>query len=225
MIHARDVWKRVSAADVTVEILRGVTLDIARGEMVGLLGPSGAGKTTLLNLIAGVDHPSSGEIIVNGQRLAGLDRRRLALFRRETVGMVFQSFHLLPNLTALENAALPMHLRGMPPKAVRDRARECLEWVGLAARAQHLPEQLSGGERQRIAMARAISGNPPLLLADEPTGNLDSETGRQTLELLTGLHARLGTTLLIVTHDPAVAASCHRILELRDGRLVADLAT
>jgi putative ABC transport system ATP-binding protein len=221
MIAVADVRKRYATGNGVLEILRGISFEVARGEVVGLLGPSGAGKTTLLNLIAGVDTPTSGEIVVNDRRLAGLDRRDLSLFRRETTGMVFQNFHLLPNLTAQENAALPFYLAGMAPARAQRRALENLEQVGLAARAHHFPDQLSGGERQRVAISRALALDPPVLLADEPTGSLDSETGGQILELLDELQRRLGVTMILVTHDPAVASRCHRILHLRDGRLVA----
>lgn len=219
MIRLREVSKRVQSGSAELEILRGISMEVAKGEMVCLLGPSGAGKTTLLNLIAGVDAPTSGEVIVNAQRLGDLSRRELAVFRRDTVGMVFQSYHLLPNLSALENSGLPLYLKGLAASKVRTRATASLERVGLAGRAHHLPEQLSGGERQRVAISRALVGDPPLLLADEPTGSLDSENGAQILELLAGLHERLGTTMLIVTHDAAVARFCSRTLVLRDGRI------
>jgi putative ABC transport system ATP-binding protein len=218
MIQATSVFKTVGGDSVKVEILCGVTLTVGRGEVVGLLGPSGAGKTTLLNLIAGVDTVSAGEIEVNGKLVTSLSRRALAIFRRETIGMVFQNFHLLPNLTAQENAALPLLLKGVTQREARRRALERLGQVGLAGRADYFPEQLSGGERQRVAISRALAVNPPVLLADEPTGSLDSETGDQILILLDRLHRELGTTMLLVTHDPAVASRCARVLHLRDGR-------
>jgi putative ABC transport system ATP-binding protein len=219
VILLRDVSKRLPAGDHEVEILRRVNGRVAKGEMVCLVGPSGAGKTTLLNLIAGVDQPSSGEVLVHGQALASLSRRDLAVFRRDTVGMVFQNYHLLPNLSALENASLPLYLKGLPAARARRLGLESLERVGLTHRVDHLPEQLSGGERQRVAISRALAVDPPLLLADEPTGSLDSENGAQILELLADLHARLGTTMLLVTHDAAVARFCSRTVHLRDGRL------
>jgi putative ABC transport system ATP-binding protein len=219
MIRVTDVFKRVATGGATVEILRGISLEVKRGEVVGLLGPSGAGKTTLLNLIAGIDTPSSGEIVVNGWRLADLERREMAIFRRDTVGMVFQNFHLLPNLTAQENAALPLYLKGIHPARARQDALERLEQAGLADRAEHFPDQLSGGERQRVAISRALALTPPVVLADEPTGSLDSETGDQILKLLDRLQRELGITMVVVTHDPAVAARCNRIIHLRDGRL------
>jgi putative ABC transport system ATP-binding protein len=220
MIRLTSVFKRLASGSAVLEILRGVSLHVERGEVLGLLGPSGAGKTTLLNLIAGVDTPSSGEIVVNGLRLADLNRRELAIFRRETIGMVFQNFHLLPNLTAQENAALPLYLKGVAPAQARHCAMERLEQVGLAGRAHHFPDQLSGGERQRVAISRALALHPPVLLADEPTGSLDSETGSQILGLLERLQRELGSTMVVVTHDPAVAAQCHRIVHLRDGRFL-----
>jgi putative ABC transport system ATP-binding protein len=219
VIRIADVSKRVALGSAALEILRGVSLVVKPAEVVGILGPSGAGKTTLLNLIAGVDNPSSGEIVVDGHRLSGMSRRELAVFRRETVGMIFQNFHLLPNLTAQENAALPLYLKGLAAGEAQRCALERLEQVGLASRAHHFPEQLSGGERQRVAISRALAASPPVLLADEPTGSLDTETGSQILELLAGLQRQLGTTVVIVTHDQAVAAWCHRIVRLRDGRL------
>jgi putative ABC transport system ATP-binding protein len=217
MIRVTNVFKTVGDGRAAVEILRGVTLAVERGEVVGLLGPSGAGKTTLLNLIAGVDTVSSGRIEVDGKLVTGLSRRALGIFRRETIGMVFQNFHLLPNLTARENAALPLLLKGVTQREARRCALERLEQVGLAGRADHFPEQLSGGERQRVAISRALAVNPPVLLADEPTGSLDSETGDQILILLDRLHRELGTTMLLVTHDPPVASRCARVLHLRDG--------
>jgi putative ABC transport system ATP-binding protein len=219
VILIADVSKRVTLGSTALEILRGVSLEVKPAEVVGILGPSGAGKTTLLNLIAGVDDPSSGEIVVGGHRLSGLSRHELAVFRRETIGMIFQNFHLLPNLTAQENAALPLYLKGLGSGEAQRIALERLDQVGLASRANHFPEQLSGGERQRVAISRALAASPPVLLADEPTGSLDSETGGQILELLDGLQRELGTTVVIVTHDQAVAAWCHRIVHLRDGRI------
>jgi putative ABC transport system ATP-binding protein len=216
VIRLDRVSKRGAAA---VEILREVTCHVERGEAAAIVGPSGAGKTTLLNLIGGVDAPTSGEIEVNGRRLAGLSRRQMAVFRRDNIGFVFQHYHLLPNLSLLENVSVPLLLQGMRADEAARRAAGWLEQVGLAERSRHLPEQLSGGERQRAAIARALTTNPPVLLADEPTGSLDSETGGRVLELLESLHRRLGMTMVIVTHDPAVSARCSRVLQLRDGRL------
>lgn len=205
-----------------VRALDGVNLEIEKGEMAALVGPSGSGKSTLLNLIGTLDRPTSGEIYIDGQKLSGLSDMELTLLRRDKIGFIFQFFNLLPSLTCLENAALPLHLRGWKRAKARERAEELLELVGLKHRLDHLPDELSGGERQRVAIARALSVYPPILLADEPTGNLDSKTGAEILDLIRDLHARLGATVLMVTHDAGVAASCERTITLRDGRLVGD---
>jgi putative ABC transport system ATP-binding protein len=205
-----------------VRALDGVSLHIARGEMAALVGPSGSGKSTLLNLIGTLDRPTSGEIYLDGQRLSELGDEELTLLRRDKIGFIFQFFHLLPSLTCLENVALPLHLRGWKRAQARSRAEELLELVGLKDRLDHLPDELSGGERQRVAIARALSVYPPILLADEPTGNLDTKTGAEILDLIRDLHARLGATVLMVTHDAGVAASCERTITLRDGRLAGD---
>jgi len=205
-----------------VRALDGVSLSIEKGEMVALVGPSGSGKSTLLNLIGTLDRPTSGEIWLDGQRLGGLSDDELTRIRRDKIGFIFQFFNLLPSLTCLENVALPLHLRGWKKAQAHGRAEELLELVGLKHRLDHLPDELSGGERQRVAIARALSVYPPVLLADEPTGNLDTKTGAEILELIRDLHARLGATVLMVTHDAGVAASCERIITLRDGRLAGD---
>lgn len=205
-----------------VTALSGIDLSIARGEMVSIVGPSGSGKSTLLNLIGGLDHPSSGDVLVDGQALAGLGDDALTLVRRDRIGFIFQFFNLLPSLSCLENVALPLHLRGWPRRKAVERARELLQLVQLGARLDHLPEELSGGERQRTAIARALSIYPPVLLADEPTGNLDTQTGAEILRLIRDLHERLGATILIVTHDMSVARSCPRTITICDGRLVGD---
>jgi len=207
-----------------VRALDGINLHIERGEMVALVGPSGSGKSTLLNLIGTLDRPTSGEIYLDGQRLSTLSDDELTLLRRDKIGFIFQFFNLLPSLTCLENVALPLHLRGWKKSQARERAEELLGLVGLKHRLEHLPDELSGGERQRVAIARALSVYPPILLADEPTGNLDTKTGAEILELIRDLHERLGATVLMVTHDPGVAASCERTITLRDGRLVGDEA-
>jgi len=201
-----------------VNILRGVDASIDRGETVSVVGPSGAGKTTLLMIIAGLERPSVGRVRVAGSDLSHLDEDALARFRRERVGIVFQSFHLVPTMTAWENAALPLEFAGRPD--ARERAAEALERVGLAERRLHYPGQLSGGEQQRVALARAFVARPALLLADEPTGNLDRETGTRVVELLFRLSAEHGTTLLLVTHDPVLAGRCTRTLAMADGRFV-----
>jgi putative ABC transport system ATP-binding protein len=205
-----------------VVALDALDLRVERGEMVSIVGPSGSGKSTLLDLIGALDRPTAGWIELDGQRLDGLDDDALTRVRREKIGFIFQFFNLLPTLSCLENIALPLHLRGWPKASCVERARELIDLVQLRERAEHLPEELSGGERQRVAIARALVGKPPVLLADEPTGNLDSKTGGAILELLTDLHSRLNATILLVTHDQQVAASCSRTISLRDGRIVSD---
>ena len=222
MIELRGVGKVFRNGRREVVALDGIELGIPRGETVAIVGPSGSGKSTLLNLIGGLDRPSSGEILIEGRSLAGLSDEELTRLRRDKIGFVFQFFNLLPTLTCLENVALPLHLRGWARKQAHQRARQLLELVGLSARLTHLPEELSGGERQRVAIARALAVYPPILLADEPTGNLDTGTGQEILELIHDLHRRLGTTVLIVTHDQKVAAGCERVISLRDGRIESD---
>jgi putative ABC transport system ATP-binding protein len=222
MIQLDQVTKQF-AGKRDVSALRGVTLSIAKGEMVSIIGPSGSGKSTLLNLVGGLDRPTSGEVRVGGQALGGLSDDELTKIRRDTIGFIFQFFNLLPTLSCLENVGLPLHLRGWPRARVQERATELLTLVQLAHRLHHLPDELSGGERQRVAIARALSIYPPVLLADEPTGNLDTHTGEDILALIRDLHARLGSTVLIVTHDMNVARSCSRTITLRDGQIVEDL--
>jgi putative ABC transport system ATP-binding protein len=203
-----------------VEVLTDVSLEVPAGQFLAIAGPSGSGKSTLLGLIAGLDQPTAGQIEVAGVDVTALDEDGLARFRRDHVGYVFQSFHLLPTLTAQENVAVPLELAGDAGAAAR--AAALLAEVGLAERAHHYPVQLSGGEQQRVAVARAMARRPALLLADEPTGNLDSATGKQIIELLVGLNRRLGSTLVLVTHDAALAAHADRVVTLRDGRIVSD---
>ena len=211
------------AARRRVTALQDITLDIPKGELVSIVGPSGSGKSTLLNLVGGLDRPTSGTITLDGQRLDGLADDGLTAVRRDKLGFIFQFFNLLPSLTCVENVALPLHLRGWPRKKIDDRARELLDLVKLSARMDHLPDELSGGERQRVAIARALSIYPPILLADEPTGNLDTQTGADILALVQDLHVRLGSTILIVTHDAHVAETCQRTITIRDGKIVGDL--
>ncbi|MBZ5672796.1 MAG: ABC transporter ATP-binding protein [Acidobacteriia bacterium] len=205
-----------------VTALDGIDLSIAKGEMASLVGPSGSGKSTMLNLIGGLDRPTRGEVELDGQPLSKLSDDELTRVRRDKIGFIFQFFNLLPTLSCLENVSLPLHLRGWPRKKVEERARELLDTVKLGARLDHLPDELSGGERQRVAIARALSVYPPILLADEPTGNLDTHTGAEILNLIHDLHDRLGATVLVVTHDKTVAESCPRTIQLRDGRVFAD---
>jgi putative ABC transport system ATP-binding protein len=222
MIQLDEVTKRF-AGKRDVSALRGVTLSIDKGEMVSIVGPSGSGKSTLLNLVGGLDRPTAGEVRVDGKALGGLSDDQLTTVRRDTIGFIFQFFNLLPTLSCLENVGLPLHLRGWPRARVQERATELLTLVRLAQRLNHLPDELSGGERQRVAIARALSIYPPVLLADEPTGNLDTRTGEEILALIRDLHARLGSTVVIVTHDMNVARSCSRTITLRDGQVVEDL--
>jgi putative ABC transport system ATP-binding protein len=202
--------------------LEHVNLNVEKGQVVSIVGPSGSGKSTLLNLIGGLDRPTSGEIRIEGENLSELSDDDLTRVRRDKIGFVFQFFNLLPTLNCLENVALPLHLRKWPRKKIDDRARELLSLVQLGHRMDHLPDELSGGERQRVAIARALSVYPPILLADEPTGNLDTKTGQEILKLMDDLHSRLGSTVLIVTHDAEVAERCSRTVMLRDGRIVED---
>jgi len=220
MVHVRDLVMRLRSAAGVVTILDGVSLDVKPGEFVAVTGPSGSGKSTLLGLIAGLDRPTTGSIQVDGVDLASLDEDALARLRLAKIGYVFQSFHLIPTLTAAENVAVPLDLAGVSDAATR--ASALLEEVGLKMRVGHYPAELSGGEQQRVALARAVANHPGLLLADEPTGNLDSATGAQIIDLLVGLHRRRGTTLILVTHDSALAAHAGRVVELRDGRVVGD---
>ena len=219
-IRLTNLHRRYEMGDTHVDALRGVNLTIAPGEFVALVGPSGSGKSTVLNLIGGLDRPTEGKIWVDGVELTAQDERGLTAHRRHRVGFVFQSFNLLPRLTALENVALPLMFGRVPGRERLTRARALLEQVGLADRLNHRPTQLSGGEQQRVAIARSLVAEPALLLADEPTGNLDTTTGSDIMTLLNALNVERGLTLLVVTHDPEVAAFADRIVRLRDGRVV-----
>ena len=218
MIRVRDLALRLPSGGRTLTILDGVTLDVPAAEVCAVTGPSGSGKSTLLGLVAGLDRPSAGTIEVAGVELTRLGEDALARFRRDTLGFVFQAFHLIPTLTAAENVAVPLELAAVADAPAR--ARALLDEVGLADRAHHYPVQLSGGEQQRVAIARALALRPRVLLADEPTGNLDSATGGGIIALLLGLNRERGSTLLLVTHDEALAGRADRVLRLRDGRLL-----
>jgi putative ABC transport system ATP-binding protein len=223
MIHVRDLAMRLPSGESTLTILDGVSFDVPAGEFLAITGPSGSGKSTLLGLLAGLDRPTAGSIVVGDVDVTSLGEDALARFRRRTVGYVFQSFHLIPTLTAAENVAIPLELAGT--RDALGAARGLLDAVGLAARAHHYPAQLSGGEQQRVALARAFALSPPVLLADEPTGNLDSATGAEIIERLLALRRDRGATLVMVTHDPAVARHADRELALRDGRVVGEPST
>ena len=218
MIQLTQVTKQFDGKR-RVTALEDVSLAVGRGEMVAIVGPSGSGKSTLLNLIGGLDRPSSGEVAIDGSLLSGLSDDSLTRVRRDKIGFIFQFFNLLPTLSCVENVSLPLHLRGWARQKTQERSRELLELVGLGHRLEHLPEELSGGELQRVAIARALAVYPPILLADEPTGNLDTGTGKGILELFERLHAA-GKTVVLVTHDPGIAARADRIIRIQDGRLV-----
>jgi len=218
MIRLTGVQLKLASAAGEVNILRGLDLEVANGETVGVVGPSGSGKSTMMMIIAGLEQPSAGRVEVAGRELTGLGEDALARFRRARIGIVFQAFHLIPTMTALENVAVPLEFAGRADAFAR--ARAALESVGLGARLAHYPGQLSGGEQQRVALARAFVVEPVLLLADEPTGNLDGETGRQVIDLMFDLAARRGTTLMLITHDPNLAARCRRLIRLVDGRIL-----
>ena len=220
MISIRGLSMRLTSGGVAVDVLADISLDVPPGQFLAVAGPSGSGKSTLLGLVAGLDQPTAGRITVAGVEITRLGEDALARFRRDTIGYVFQSYHLIPTLTALENVAVPLELAGEPDAL--DRAGALLAEVGLAGRAHHYPVQLSGGEQQRVAVARAVCRGPRLLLADEPTGNLDSATGKQIIELIVALNRNLGSTLVLVTHDGALAAHADRVVTLRDGRIVSD---
>ena len=219
LLTARALTKTVSSPEGELTILNDVSLSVKRGETAAVVGPSGAGKSTLLALLAGLDEPTSGQVWLGDEELTALDEDGRAQLRNRQVGFVFQSFHLLPSLTALENVLLPLELSGVDHEA--ERAREALGQVGLESRVQHYPRQLSGGEKQRVAIARAFVTEPALLFADEPTGNLDNKTGERIMRLLFDLNAAAKTTLVLVTHDLTAADRCHRVIELAAGRLVS----
>jgi putative ABC transport system ATP-binding protein len=221
VVRATGLTRRYKMGDAFVEALRGVDLTIQRGEFVALVGPSGSGKSTVLNLIGGLDRATSGQVWIDGVELSATDERALTRHRREHVGFVFQTFNLLPRLSAEENVALPLMFSGVPHRERLERARALLQRVGLTHRLTHRPTQLSGGEQQRVAIARALVGQPALLLADEPTGNLDTTTGGEIMALLKELNQESDLTLLVVTHDPEVAAFADRVVSLRDGRVEA----
>src|SRR5262252_1219747 len=218
MIELRDVSKTVMSGSEPLTILHPLSIQIPHGEFVAIVGPSGSGKSTLLGLIAGLDAPSSGSVLIDEVDITRLGEDELAKLRGEKVGFVFQFFHLIPSLTAYENVAVPMEIRGVAKAAAH--ARALLEEVGLTDRAHHYPTQLSGGEQQRVAIARALANDPPIVLADEPTGNLDSTNGRHIMELLQSIHRTRGTTVVLVTHDAELAALADSRLVLRDGRVV-----
>jgi putative ABC transport system ATP-binding protein len=221
LIAAKDLVKHYEMGDETVHALDGVSFQIARGDYCAIVGPSGSGKSTLMNILGGLDKPTNGRIVIDGADIGALSDEQLALFRNRTIGFVFQSFNLLPRLTALENVELPMIYAGKGPAERREAAHALMRRVGLGDRMGHKPTQLSGGQQQRVAIARALAGKPALILADEPTGALDTNTGKEILALFGELN-REGATIVIVTHDLEVAAAAKRTIEMRDGRIVRD---
>jgi putative ABC transport system ATP-binding protein len=220
VIQVRDLTKELPLGKVVVHALRGVNMSIYPGEMVSIVGPSGSGKSTLLGLIGGLDSPSSGTIAIDGIDITRMNEDQLTEIRNEKIGFIFQFFNLIPTLTALENVALPIQFAHKPKFKPEKRARELLEMLGLGDRLKHRPSELSGGQQQRVAIARALANNPPLLLADEPTGNLDTESGMIVLEALKQVQQESGTTVVIVTHDPELAEFSNRVLTLVDGRIL-----
>jgi putative ABC transport system ATP-binding protein len=223
MVRVRRVRRDYQMGAETVRALRGVSFDVRRGEYVAIVGPSGCGKSTLLNLLGVIDRPTSGEIIINGQDAGALPDRAATVFRLRNIGFVFQRFYLLPTLSARENVELPMAEAGTRSGERAARSRELLSYVGLATRARHRPAQLSGGEQQRVAIARALANRPAIVLADEPTGELDARTGADVIDLFRRLHAE-GTTIVVVTHDEQLAAAAQRVIQMRDGEIVRETA-
>jgi len=222
ILQAIEITKTIDTGTHRVEILRGIDLEMPAGQFIAIMGASGSGKSTLLGLLAGLDTPTSGKVVIDGVDITGLDEDALALVRGRKIGFVFQSYQLIPTLSAEENVLLPHELAGGDVAAGLTRARDLLASVGLEDRMDHYPVQLSGGEQQRVALARAFMGKPPILMADEPTGNLDSVNGAHVLDLLISLNQREGTTLVLVTHDRTLAARADRIVTLSDGKVVAD---
>ena len=222
LLQVEHLKRSYTRGDETVEALRDISLTIDNGQFVTIMGPSGSGKSTLLHLMGGLDRPTSGKVILNGQAIESLSDYELSLFRRKKLGFIFQFFNLLPTLTAIENVALPRLLDGESMKTIEPKARELLKMMGIEKRMDHRPDQLSGGEMQRVAIARALISDPLLLLADEPTGNLDTKTGESVLALLSDMIRMTGKTIVMVTHDPNAAAHGTRLIRMRDGALESD---
>jgi putative ABC transport system ATP-binding protein len=222
LIETRDLWKTYVMGEEEIHALRGVSLGIEPGEYVAIMGPSGSGKSTLMNLIGCLDTPTKGSYLLNGKEVAAMNDDELARIRNEEIGFVFQTFNLLPRATALHNVELPLIYAGMPSKDRQERAKQALEKVELMSRANHRPNELSGGQRQRVAIARALVNNPSILLADEPTGNLDSKTGNEIMGVFDRLHQG-GNTIVLVTHEADIAAYAHRVISIRDGQVEKDV--
>jgi putative ABC transport system ATP-binding protein len=222
LIETRDLWKTYTMGEEEIHALRGVSIQIERGEYVAIMGPSGSGKSTLMNLIGCLDTPTKGSYLLNEKEVAAMNDDDLAQIRNEEIGFVFQTFNLLPRATALHNVELPLIYAGVSARERQERARQALEKVDLTSRASHRPNELSGGQRQRVAIARALVNNPSILLADEPTGNLDSKTGNEIMGVFDRLHAT-GNTIVLVTHEPEIAAYAHRAVHIRDGQVEKDV--
>jgi putative ABC transport system ATP-binding protein len=222
LIETRDLWKTYVMGSEEIHALQGVSIEIPRGEYVAIMGPSGSGKSTLMNLIGCLDTASKGSYLLNGKEVASMNDDELARIRNEEIGFVFQTFNLLPRATALHNVELPLIYAGVPAKQRQERARQALEKVELTSRATHRPNELSGGQRQRVAIARALVNNPSILLADEPTGNLDSKTGMEIMGVFERLHSA-GNTIVLVTHEADIAAHAHRVISIRDGQVERDV--
>jgi putative ABC transport system ATP-binding protein len=222
LIETRDLWKTYVMGTEEIHALRGVSIAIERGEYVAIMGPSGSGKSTLMNLIGCLDTPTKGSYLLNGKEVASMNDDELARIRNEEIGFVFQTFNLLPRATALHNVELPLVYAGIPSRERQERARGALEKVELTPRAMHRPNELSGGQRQRVAIARALVNNPSILLADEPTGNLDSKTGNEIMAVFDRLH-QSGNTIILVTHEADIAAYAHRVISIRDGQIEKDI--
>ena len=225
VLEARELWKVYDTGTNRVEALRKVSVSLTPGEMVAVMGPSGCGKTTLLNCLSGLDEISSGEVLIHGQPLSQMSDYDLTSLRGSQLGFIFQSFNLLPVLTAVENVELPLLMAGRPPREAREKALEAMEAVGLGNRDGHLPSELSGGQQQRVTIARSFVHDPAVIFADEATGNLDSKTSDEIIDLLLSLNAERGVTTLLVTHDPEIAERCSRVLVMQDGRIVEDRRT
>jgi putative ABC transport system ATP-binding protein len=224
LIHLQGITRQYVMGDQTVHALQGIDLTIERNEMVAFIGASGSGKSTMMNIVGCLDRPSSGQYWLNGQEVATMSGDDLARVRNQEIGFIFQSFHLLPRASALDNVAQPLIYRGVPLRERLALAEQALQRVGLGARVHHRPNELSGGQRQRVAIARALVGKPSILLADEPTGNLDSATSLEIMDLIREVHAQ-GQTVVIVTHEPEIAEQCQRVVRLRDGRVMSDTRT
>src|SRR5919106_1874389 len=222
LIETRDLWKTYTMGDEEIHALRGVSIQIERGEYVAIMGPSGSGKSTLMNLIGCLDTPSKGSYLLNGKQVGEMNDNELARIRNQEIGFVFQTFNLLPRASALQNVELPLVYAGVPAKERLEKAKQALEKVELMSRATHRPNELSGGQRQRVAIARALVNDPSILLADEPTGNLDSKTGNEIMGVFDRLHSA-GNTIVLVTHEAEIAAYAHRIISIRDGQVEKDV--